>query len=99
MYNHGIMTQRELIKTFAEKADITSAKAKEILTDVLPTLIFSELRKNGNIKLAGLGKLKIAKTKARTGISPATGKQIKIPAKTKIRFLACKEAKEKVAKF
>lgn len=93
------MNQRELIKMFAEKADIPTSKAKAIFMDILPSIIFSELKKNGSFKMANLGKLKLVKTKARTGISPATKKPITIPAKTKIRFLSSKDTKAKIQKL
>jgi DNA-binding protein HU-beta len=45
--------------------------------------------------LPGIGKLVVVKRKARMGRNPATGEQIKIPAKTVVRFRiakACKDA-------
>ncbi|HST21859.1 MAG TPA: HU family DNA-binding protein, partial [Blastocatellia bacterium] len=43
-----------------------------------------------------IGKLAKKQTSARTGRNPATGEEIKIPAKTVIRFRVAKAAKDSV---
>ena len=54
-----------------------------------------EAKKNGSFVLPGFGKLVKQKRKARMGRNPATGEEIKIPAKTVVKFRiakACKDA-------
>ena len=46
--------------------------------------------------LAGLGKFKVVKRKARMGRNPATGQTIKIPAKTVVKFSVAKNLKDLV---
>jgi nucleoid DNA-binding protein len=48
------------------------------------------------IRLAGLGIFRKRKRAARLGRNPATGKQIKIPARTRLRFTPAKALKESV---
>ncbi len=55
-----------------------------------------ELKKEGALRLAGLGIFRKRKTKARIGRNPATGEQIKIPARTRLRFTPAKALKDAV---
>jgi hypothetical protein len=49
-------------------------------------LVVHELKKEGSIRLAGLGIFRKRKLAARVGRNPATGEQIKSPARTRLRF-------------
>ena len=62
----------------------------------LNTLVVRELKKEGSIRLAGLGVFRKRKLAARIGRNPATGEQIKIPARTRLRFTPAKALKESV---
>jgi DNA-binding protein HU-beta len=53
-------------------------------------------KKNGEFTLPGFGKLVKATRKAREGRNPATGKPIKIPAKTTVKFRLGKAMKDAV---
>jgi DNA-binding protein HU-beta len=55
-----------------------------------------ELKKEGSIRFAGLGIFRKRKLKARVGGNPATGEQIKIPARTRLRFTPAKALKDSV---
>ena len=58
-------------------------------------LAYRETKKNKNSAIPGLGIIKLTKRKARLGRNPATGAQIKIPAKTVVKLnvaKACKDA-------
>jgi DNA-binding protein HU-beta len=48
------------------------------------------------LRLAGLGVFRKRKLKARMGRNPATGEQIKIPARTRLRFTPAKALKDSV---
>ena len=58
--------------------------------------IKSEVKKNGQFVVPGIGKLVKVQRKARMGRNPATGQEIKIPAKTVVKFRVAKAAKEAV---
>ncbi|HVA67710.1 MAG TPA: HU family DNA-binding protein [Candidatus Binataceae bacterium] len=89
------MTQSQVATYLSEKVEITKKQAKEAL-DELSRLIVRELKKEGSLRLAGLGIFRKRKTKARMGRNPATGQQIKIPARTRLRFTPAKALKDSV---
>jgi hypothetical protein len=57
---------------------------------------YARLKKEVSIRLAGLEIFRKRKLAARTGRNPATGEQIKIPARTRLRFTPAKALKESV---
>jgi DNA-binding protein HU-beta len=89
------MTQSQVAAHLAEKVGISKKDAKVALEE-LTTLVVRELKKEGSLRLAGLGIFRKRKTKARMGRNPATGEQIKIPARTRLRFTPAKALKDAV---
>jgi DNA-binding protein HU-beta len=89
------MTQTQVMGHLAEKIGISKKDAKLTL-DEINKLVVRELKKEGSIRLAGLGIFRKRKLKARVGRNPATGEQIKIPARTRLRFTPAKALKESV---
>src|ERR1700683_1551193 len=89
------MTQTQMVGYLVEKIGIDKKQAKLTL-DELNTLVVRELKKEGSIRLAGLGIFRKRKLAARVGRNPATGEQIKIPARTRLRFTPAKALKESV---
>jgi DNA-binding protein HU-beta len=89
------MTQTQMVGYLVEKIGINKKQAKLTL-DELNTLVVRELKKEGLIRLAGLGIFRKRKLKARIGRNPATGEQIKIPARTRLRFTPAKALKDSV---
>ena len=53
-------------------------------------------RKTGAFIFPGIGKLVLVKRKARVGRNPATGEQIKIPAKTVVKMRIAKTCKDAI---
>src|ERR1700722_18959076 len=90
-----MMTQSQVASYMAEKIGITKKQAKTTLEE-LNALVVRELKKEGSLRLAGLGIFRKRKTKARMGRNPATGQEIKIPARTRLRFTAAKALKDSV---
>jgi DNA-binding protein HU-beta len=89
------MTQVQMATYLSDKAGITKQQAKAAL-DELSQLTVRQLKKEGTIRFAGLGIFRKRKTKARIGRNPATGEQIKIPARTRLRFTPAKALKDSV---
>ena len=89
------MTQTQVMGHLAEKIGISKKEAKLTL-DELNALIVRELKKEGSIRFAGFGIFRKRKLKARMGRNPATGEQIKIPARTRLRFTPAKALKDSV---
>jgi DNA-binding protein HU-beta len=90
-----MMTQSQVAATLAEKTEISKKQAKAILEEI-NSLVVRQLKKEGSLRLAGLGIFRKRKTKARIGRNPATGEQIQIPARTRLRFTAAKALKDAV---
>jgi DNA-binding protein HU-beta len=55
-----------------------------------------EIKKEGSIRFAGLGIFRKRKLKVCMGRYPATGEQIKIPARMRLRFTPAKALKDSV---
>lgn len=89
------MTQAQVATHLSDKVGITKKQAKSAL-ESLTDLVVKELKKEGSLRLAGLGIFRKRKTKARIGRNPATGEQIKIPARTRLRFTPAKALKDAV---
>ena len=88
------LTKSQIVSHFAEKFDFSKKTAAMIVEEVA-ALAVAETKKAGVFVLPGIGKLVLSKRKARMGFNPATGEQIKIPAKTVVKMRlakACKEA-------
>jgi S-DNA-T family DNA segregation ATPase FtsK/SpoIIIE len=79
------MTQAQMTAYLAAKVGISKRQAKSTLAE-LNELVSRQLKKEGSLRLAGLGVFRKRKLKARVGRNPATGEQIKIPARTRLRF-------------
>ncbi len=89
------MTQSQVSAHLADKVGITKKQAKSALEE-LTSLVVRELKREGSLRLAGLGIFRKRKTKARKGRNPATGEEIKIPARTRLRFTPAKSLKDSV---
>ena len=82
-----------------EQIPATHPVAKQVgeLLDSLASLAYKEVKKGGQFVVPGFGKMVKVNRKARMGRNPATGAQIKIPAKTVVKFRLAKAAKDAVA--
>ncbi len=89
------MTKGQLAAHLATKFGVSKKAGGEIL-DELATLATTQTKKVGQFVLPGIGKLVKAQRKARKGRNPATGAEIKIPAKTVVKFRVAKAAKDAV---
>jgi DNA-binding protein HU-beta len=90
------MTQVQLAAHLSGKVGITKGQAKAAL-DELRMLAIRELKREGSMRLGGFGVFRKRRTKAaRIGRNPATGEQLKIPARTRLRFTPAKVLKDSV---
>ena len=87
------LTQAQIITKLAEENDLPKKQVKSFLNS-LAELAYKEAKKG--FTLPGLGKLVLVRRKARKGRNPATGEQIKIPAKKVLKFRVAKAAKDAV---
>ncbi len=87
------MTKAKIVTALAEKLELPK-KTSAAYLEALAGLAYKEA-KNG-FTIPGVGKLVVRKRKARTGRNPQTGEPIKIPAKTVLKFVVAKAAKDAV---
>ena len=89
------MTKNQLAAELAEATGTNKKVAVQFL-ECLNEIAYREAKKAGEFTLPGIGKLVKQNRKARMGRNPATGEQIKIPAKTVVKFRIAKAAKDSV---
>lgn len=89
------MTKAQVVSHFAEKFEISKKTAASVVDEVA-ALAIAETKKTGSFTLPGIGKSVLSKRKARMGRNPATGEEIKIPAKTVVKIRVAKAFKEAI---
>ncbi len=87
------MTQAQFFQAVAEKSGISKGQVREVFAAV-EEVVQKSLKGEGKIPLGGLGAVKLVDRKARIGRNPATGEQIKIPARTAIKITPAKALKD-----
>jgi DNA-binding protein HU-beta len=89
------MTQTAIVRELAEATSLNNKVAKQFI-DSLAELAVRETKKNGVFIVPGIGRLVRAERKARVGRNPATGEEIKIPAKKVVKFRLAKSVKDAI---
>jgi DNA-binding protein HU-beta len=89
------MTKSQLAAHIADKFSLSKKAANEVI-DELASVAVAQTKKVGAFTLPGIGKLVKAARKARKGRNPATGEEIRIPAKTVVKFRVAKAAKDSI---
>lgn len=89
------MTKQELIEKMAMEIDISKKKAGDAINAVLDGIKLS-LEKDEKVTLVGFGTFSVARRAARTGVNPATGAKINIPATKVPKFKPGKKLREAV---
>ena len=90
-----VLTKGQVVSYFAEKFEISKKTAASIIEEYT-ALAIAETKKKGAFVLPGIGKSVLVKRKARIGRNPATGQEIKIPAKTVVKIRPAKAFKEAI---
>ncbi|NUM25069.1 MAG: HU family DNA-binding protein [Candidatus Buchananbacteria bacterium] len=89
------MTKSQIMASLAEKSGL-SKKDVNALVEAMVEMAYKEVKSSGEFTIPGIGKLVKVNRKARIGRNPATGEEIKIPAKTVVKFRVAKAAKDAV---
>jgi DNA-binding protein HU-beta len=89
------MNKTELVSEVAEKADISKAKAGDVIDAVLES-ISGALSKDDSVTLIGFGTFTVRERAARKGRNPRTGKEIDIKAAKVPAFKPGKALKDAV---
>lgn len=90
------LSKSALLSALSEKTNLTK-KDVDAFLEALTEIAYKEAKAIGKFTLPGFGILKLVQRAARMGRNPATGEQIKIPAKTVVKFSVSKAAKEAIA--
>ena len=89
------MNKTELIANMAESAGISKVAADRALLGFLEA-VTDNLQNGERVTLIGFGTFSVSERAARTGRNPQTGKAIKIPAKTVVKFKPGKKLSDAV---
>ncbi len=89
------VNKNDLIAAVAEDAELSKAKAAEVV-DAVFGAIEKTLKKKEEVRLVGFGTFATAEREASKGRNPRTGEEIDIPASTSIRFKPGKTLKDAV---
>jgi len=95
------VNKTEMAEKLANKADISKAKAAEIVDIIFSTksgegIIAVELDAGRKVNITGFGTFSTKSRSARQGRNPATGATITIPARKYAHFAAAKGLKDRV---
>lgn len=92
--NIKFMNKAELVVTVQKLLgkDVSKASAEKAVNAVIES-IRTGIKKKKSVQLIGFGTFKVANRKARLGINPKTGAQIKIKASKTVRFVCGKALK------
>ena len=89
------LTKAQLVSAMSDKTGMTKVDVNKFLETLHATAV-TETKKAGQFTLPGFGKLVKAHRKARKGRNPQTGEEIKIPAKTVVKFRVAKACKDAI---
>ena len=96
------MNKTEMAKKLAKKADLSQAKAAEVIDIIFSSdsgegIMAVELDADRDVAISGFGKFYTSRSKARQGRNPATGETSQIAAKKHAKFKPAKGLKDRVA--
>lgn len=91
-----IMNKAELIDVVAKSTKNSKVSVEETL-NALMAAVQASLVKGDNVQLIGFGTFAVEQRAARIGRNPATGKELKIPAKKVAKFKVGSKLKDAVA--
>ncbi|MEX2602351.1 MAG: HU family DNA-binding protein [Balneolaceae bacterium] len=88
-------TYYELLDRIADTSD-QSRDFLESYMKELTTIVEEGLTKDGEVRIAGFGKLELRWMQERAGVNPQTGEEITIPGQNKVSFKPYKNLREQV---
>ena len=87
------MNKSQLIKSVAEKSDLSQKQVSEALGLIEATLIES-LKAGEKVQLSGFGTYEVRERAERKGRNPKTGEVVTVPACKYLAFVSAKAVKE-----
>jgi DNA-binding protein HU-beta len=89
------MSKAFIAQVIQGSAELTGSAANRAAGDLMSAIV-KELKRNGRFTLPSFGTFTVRKTKARKGLNPRTGEQIKVKAGKTVRFKASPTLKKTV---
>lgn len=90
------MNKGELVDAVAKITQQSKAETGKMF-DAFMAVVQNALSSGDNVQMIGFGTFAVEERAARTGRNPATGKEIKIPAKKVVKFKVGAKMKDAVA--
>ena len=90
------MNKAQLIEKMAKASKMSKVGCKKCLEAFIDA-VGKSLKTGSSVVLTGFGTFSVMRRKARTGVNPATGKKMNIPAKKVAKFKPGKALKDMVA--
>jgi DNA-binding protein HU-beta len=90
------MNKAELIDAVSKMTQHSKAQTAEMF-DAFMAVVQNSLTSGNNVQMIGFGSFVVEQRAARTGRNPATGKEMKIPAKKVVKFKVGSKLKNAVA--
>ena len=87
------MNKSQLIKSVAEKSELSQKQVSETLSLIEATLI-ENLKAGERIQLSGFGTFEVRERAERKGRNPKTGAVVTVPACKYLAFVSAKAVKE-----
>ena len=87
------MNKSQLIKSVAEKSELSQKQVSEALSLIEATLIDS-LKAGEKVQLSGFGAFEVRERAERKGRNPKTGEVVTVPACKYLAFVSAKAVKE-----
>lgn len=89
------MSKAFIAAVLQDSARLTGTAANRAAGDLMAAIV-REMKKSGKFTLPSFGTFTVRKTKARKGLNPRTGEQIKVKAGKTVRFKASPTLKKAV---
>jgi DNA-binding protein HU-beta len=89
------MSKAFIAAVIQESTEITGVAANRAAAELIEAIV-KEMKKNGKFTLPSFGTFTVRKTKARKGVNPRTGEEIKVKAGKTVRFKASPSLKKMV---
>ena len=87
------MNKSQLIKSVAEKSDLSQKQVTEAMNLIESTLI-ETLKAGDKVQLSGFGTFEVRERAERKGRNPKTGEVVSVPACKYLAFVSAKSVKE-----
>jgi DNA-binding protein HU-beta len=90
------MNKAELIDAVAKMTQHSKAQTEQMF-DAFMAVVQNSLTNGNNVQMIGFGTFAVEERAARVGRNPATGKELKIPARKVVKFRVGSKLKDAVA--